>query len=93
MIRGKACDGPPDAGILGPMENKGYANSCCTDAGVSGPFADATWQEGDSCAAVVAGKRVSGTACYSAAAGRAQFRIESVLALAPCATLGAVGRD
>lgn len=90
---GRACDGPPDAGTIGPMENKGYANSCCTDAGIYGPFADATWQEGDSCAAVVAGKRVSGMACYSAAGTGARFRIESVFALAPCAALGVVVRD
>jgi hypothetical protein len=82
---GQACDGPPDPGILGPMENKGYANGCCTDAGIFGPFADARWQEGESCSAVVSGKRVRGTACHPvSAAGGAAFRIESVFALAPC---------
>lgn len=90
---GRACDGPPDPGTIGPMANKGYANSCCTDAGIYGPDAGATWQEGDGCAAVVAGKRVSGTACYSAAATGARFRIESVFALAPCTGPGVVVRD
>jgi hypothetical protein len=59
---------------------------CCTDAGIYGPFADATWQEGDGCAAVVSGKRVCGTACYSAAATGARLKIESVFALAECKT-------
>jgi hypothetical protein len=67
------------------MENKGYANGCCTDPGIFGPFADARWQEGDSCSAVVSGKPVRGTACYPvSAAGGVAFRIESVFALAPC---------
>jgi hypothetical protein len=89
---GKACDGPPDAGTIGPMENKGYANSCCTDTGIFGPFGDTTWQEGDSCAAVVAGTRVSGIACYAATTVGARFRFESVFALAPCGSSPGPGR-
>lgn len=62
---GTACHGPPSPALYGPMDTIGYADHCCTDAGVFGPFGDVTWQEGDSCAAVAEdGQRHDGVACY-----------------------------
>ncbi|HEU4647845.1 MAG TPA: hypothetical protein VFS33_02200 [Gemmatimonadales bacterium] len=63
---GTACHGPASPALYGPMDTVGYADHCCTDAGVFGPFGDVTWQEGDSCATVAEdGQRHDGVACYS----------------------------
>jgi hypothetical protein len=62
---GAACNGPLSPPMYGPMDTLGYADHCCTDAAVFGPFGDVTWQEGDSCAAVAEdGQRHNGVACY-----------------------------
>jgi hypothetical protein len=62
---GTACHGPANPLTLGPMDTTGYADRCCTDIGVLGPVAGATWLEGDSCAATTAdGAHHAGVACY-----------------------------
>lgn len=62
---GSACHGPPSPAMFGPMDTLSYADRCCTDVGVLGPFYDATWQEGDPCAARAEdGQRYEGVACY-----------------------------
>jgi hypothetical protein len=62
---GAACHGPLSPPMYGPIDTLGYADHCCTDGGVFGPFGDVTWQEGDSCAAVAEdGQRHDGVACY-----------------------------
>jgi hypothetical protein len=62
---GFACHGPLSPAMLGPMETRGYADRCCTDVGVLGPFRDARWQEGDRCSAQAEdGQRYDGVACY-----------------------------
>jgi hypothetical protein len=66
---GAACHGRAGPPMFGPMETTGYADRCCTDVGVLGPFRDASWREGDSCAAVTEdGTRHEGVACYGVGA-------------------------
>jgi hypothetical protein len=88
---GTACHGPRDPLVLGPMDTTGYARHCCTDVGVLGPFADATWQEGDRCAAVAEdGVRHEGVACYGLGQTiRAALNGAPLLSLRHCGTAAA----
>jgi len=62
---GTACHGPANPLTIAPMDTTGYADRCCTDVGVLGPVAGATWLEGDKCAVTAAdGSEHEGVACY-----------------------------
>lgn len=85
---GTACRGPlePEPDMLGPMETRGYADHCCTDSGVLGPFANSTWQEGEPCSASdEEGELHQGVACYSASDPLSlEWRPESIFAAVGC---------
>ncbi len=86
---GTACHGPPSPPMLGPMETRGYADHCCTDVAVFGPFHDTTWQEGDQCAVEgEEGQRHDGVACYGVSGLLQRASVDGRLLAAARAAVG-----